>query len=418
MFSMAQPKFLIKDIIKLCDSVSKLREILFSHGIKSKEYTQDDLMIIYHNYSTSVSSDLQRECRSLVLKMSTLEIVSYSCESPLLNTDGYDYIKSNTEIEIVSQCYEGSCLSIFYHNNKWYISSRKFLNTLDSDINSEQYNKMYNLFVDVIVSSGYESFDDFTNKLDVNNSYYMVLVHHDNKHIINYNNVFKDENYKKLVLISIKDKNMSEIINTTNDFLNDNIFLPELDTVDNFLLNECMNIYNTQPYSEGIVVNKWDNKMNKFKLIKMQCNNYIYHSLSHNSLHSSLYLYQINKLYKSLDLMEINTTIKICASEIMELFKLMWDLQTGNQLENNIYNKLSKEYKYIMFKVKGVYYKNKKLLRINDIYILLKRIPVSYLISLLKSRPGLDEILSSNENIQKYNTTLNIEVYKNFINRL
>jgi hypothetical protein len=419
MFSMETPQYLINDIIKSTNNISGLKEKLFSNGIKTKEYPLDDLMIIYHNYSITVKSDLQRECRSLVLKMSTLEMVAYSCESPILNTDGFDYIKSHNELEIVSKCYEGSCLSLFYHNDKWYLASRKHLNTLDTEIISEKYNKMYNLFVDVVVSSGYKSFEDFTNNLDKNNSYYMVLIHHDNKHIINYTSIFNNEKYKKLVLISVKDKNMCDLVSKNdNTFLNENIFLPELETIDNFFLKEFNTEYNTTPDNEGIVINKWDGKMKKFRLIKLQYNNYIYQSLLSNSNYSSLYLYQIGRLNKSLDLIEVDIVFKLCSSEIIELFKLMWNFKTGIKIDNDIYQKLPKEYKYLMYKVRGIFYSNNKLLRVGNIYALLKKIPITYLVSLLKSRNNLDDILSNNDNIKKYNTTQQLDTYKKFIDKL
>ena len=159
--------------------------------------------------------------------------------------------------------------------------------------------------------------------------------------------------------------------------------------------------------------------MNKFKLIKLQYNNYIYHSLLPNYNHISLYLYQLGKLNTNyntnfLSISEIDTVFKLCASELLELFKLMWDIKSGNKIENNIYNVLPKEYKYIMFKLRGILYSN-KFLKINNIYLLLKSLHITYLISLLISRHSINNIIEFNN---KYNTTLQIDIYKNFINKL
>ena len=416
MISMEKPKYLINDIITSSNNIDEFKEKLLKNGIKYKEFIDDDLMIIYHNYNISIKSELQRECRSLVLKMSTYDIISYSCESPLINSDGFNYIKSNNNISIIKKCYEGSCISIFYYNDKWYLSTRKYINTIDNLSD----NNIFKLFIDVLISSGYNSLEDFIDKLNKEKSYYMVLVHNENKHIIDYTNVFNDYKYKKLVLISVKDKYMNEIIdNEYYNFLNDNIFLSELDIIDNFFLTEYNTLYNTKPECEGIIINKWDDKMNKFKLIKLQYNNYIYYSLLPNYNHISLYLYQLGKLntnYNSnfLSISEIDTVFKLCASELLELFKLMWDFKSGNKIENNIYNLLPKEYKYIMFKLRGILYTN-KFLKINNIYLLLKSLHITYLISLLKSRQSINNIIEFNN---KYNTTLQLDIYKNFINKL
>ena len=64
-----------------------------------------------------------------------------------------------------------------------------------------------------------------------------------------------------------------------------------------------------------------------------------------------------------------------------------------------------------MFKLRGILYTN-KILKINNIYLLLKSIPITYLISLLKSRQSINNIIEFN---YKYNTTLQIDIYKNFI---
>ena len=288
---MEKPNYLINDICNPNMSYDELNKTLFSHGIKTKLYDNDNLILVYNNYDLSVKSDLQRECRSLVLDKTTYKIVSYSCEIPILNNDGLDYIKkSGNTIEYVTECYEGSCLSLFCHNNKWYLSTRKHLNSVDDNL-SHKYILMYEMFEEVLIESGYKSFDDFTKILNSNYSYYFVLIHYKNKHIIDYSVKFENENYKKLVLISVKDSHMQENINLQNiDFLGNHIFLPhqKIDTINNFLFINMYRMYNI-PNCEGIIIHKWDNKNNKFRLIKLQYNNYIFHSL-----------YKINKYYGSI----------------------------------------------------------------------------------------------------------------------
>jgi len=421
---MEKPKYLINNICTPNIKFEEIKKTLLTNGIISKIYEEDNLILIYNNYNISVKSDLQKECRSLVLDKTSYNIIAYSCETPMLNNDGLDYIKKyDKTLEYVTTCYEGSCLSLFYYNNKWYLSSRKHLNSINNNL-SPKYESLYNLFEQVLIDSGYESFDNFTKNLDTNYSYYFVLVHYNNKHMIDYTTVFENENYKKLVLISVKDKDMQENINLENiKFLCNNIFLPPSDSINNYLLTNLNQLkFNINSYCEGIIIHKWDNKNNKFKLIKLQYSNYIYQSLIKiNEIYGLIYLYQIDMFEKqsSNKLFEIDIIFKICSSELYELFKSIYDIYTANILINNIeYNKLPKEYKYILYKLRGIIYKNKTSLKINDIYKLLKRIPVTYFISLLKVRNNLKDYFDSNENIKIYCNKYHIKIFNDFIIKL
>lgn len=421
---MEKPKYLINNICNPDITFEEIKKTLLTNSIVSKVYEEDNLILIYNNYNISVKSDLQKECRSLVLDKTSYKIVAYSCETPMLNNDGLDYIKQQDKsLEYVTTCYEGSCLSLFCYNNKWYLSSRKHLNSINNNL-SPKYELLYNMFEQVLLDSGYESFDKFTENLNSNFSYYFVLVHYNNKHIIDYTTVFENENYKKLVLISVKDKDMQENINLENiNFLCNNIFLPLSNSINNYFLTNVNQLnFNNNFNCEGIIIHKWDNKNNKFKLIKLQYSNYIYKSLIKiNEIYGLIYLYQIDMLEKQLNnkLFDINIIFKICSSEIFELFKSIYDIYTGQIIPNNIdYNKLPKEYKYILYKLRGIIYKNKIELRINDIYRLLKKIPVTYLISLLKSRHSLKTFFDSNDNIKKYFIDNHIKIFNDIIDKL
>ena len=60
----------------------------------------------------------------------------------------------------------GTLLSVFYHNDKWYISTRRCLNSQDSVWGSEKKSH-YQMFMEVLHESGYETFEDFGKKLDI-----------------------------------------------------------------------------------------------------------------------------------------------------------------------------------------------------------------------------------------------------------
>ena len=55
----------------------------------------------------------------------------------------------------------------------------------------------------------------------------------------------------------------------------------------------------------------------------------------------------------------IDSVFKVCTSELYELFKILWDIKTGKQLDTEIYKILPKEYKTILYNIRGIYFKKK-----------------------------------------------------------
>jgi hypothetical protein len=49
----------------------------------------------------------------------------------------------------------------------------------------------------------------------------------------------------------------------------------------------------------------------------------------------------------------------VCTSELYELFKILLNLKTGKHMDQQLYNILPKEYKNIMYGIRGIYFKNK-----------------------------------------------------------
>ena len=77
----------------------------------------------------------------------------------------------------------------------------------------------------------------FIEKLDPNLTYHFVLIHHQNKNIINYEKSF-GKDYKKLCFIFAREKGSNKEINSEDLnclFLTDNIFLPKkVESIENF----------------------------------------------------------------------------------------------------------------------------------------------------------------------------------------
>jgi len=274
------------------------------------------------------------------------------------------------------------------------------------------------MFMSVLSKEGYESLDDFTNLLKKSYCYNFVLIHHNNKNIVDYTKEFGDE-YKKLCLAFVRNREDSTEVEyeKLGEFLpnvnSDNIFIPQkVDSLTESNLNGNEDMMSC--VDEGVIIKlKNDNNINTY--LKLQTYPYQFNKaigLEKNIFKGFINLYQNDKLanylegntnlssYKKivnpLNTQEsydtigvVDSVFKVCTSELYELFKLLWNLKSGKQLsnsENSLYNILPKEFKSMLYGVRGIYFKNKSevysegdnkqkvYLQIKDIYQYIKSI--------------------------------------------
>ena len=404
-----------------------IRKTLFDKGVMSKDYPDKNMVLLYHKFNEPITTELGRECRSLVIERSTCKILSYSCMTPRMNKDGLDYLLSHAQDEqIIHKCYEGTFLSVFYYNDMWYVSTRRCLDSNESLFN--QNKSHFQMLEDTLNSAGYSSFDDFSKKLDTTKSYYFVLIHHNNKHVIDYTAEFGLE-YKRLCLVVIRDSNMMEL-ELVNEFESSGvIFIPEkLNSINDFSEENKHVKYDKPPTNEGIVVKVFDKTKNLYNLIKLQTFSYQFAlviGMDQNMFKGLIYLYQNDKLVdyfsENMNLMvsmkkivnPLNTNesydtigmvdgvFKVCTSELFELFKLLWSVKTGKNQNKELYDMLPKEYKDLLYAIRGIYYKKKagrfstenklediksSYLKISDVYVYLKTISTDVFVAFLRMR--------------------------------
>tara|TARA_B100001248_G_C27398076_1_gene467285 strand:- start:541 stop:2367 length:1827 start_codon:yes stop_codon:yes gene_type:complete len=452
---METPHLMIRNYIDSFENLDFMRESLLGHGIYSKSYPEHGLMIIYTKYEPIVgdkslcsivrknldnneenikSGDLSKqisaedisrlkiECRSLIIDTEKKEIVSYSCNTPICNLEAINYLLNNKSSPKISnniekfKCYEGTLLSLFKHKNRWYLSTRRNLDSKDSIWNNVSY---YDLFLDVIDNDNIKSLDEFVDNLDESYCYYFILIHHLNKNIVDYSSKFGND-YKKLCLAFVRKKNdLSEIdltniesensdidislLNSVNKILSlKNIFLAEKidQDTDNGISSESFS-FGPEPENKSKILDDPLEKMTSCDdegvIIRIKNNNNISHFLKiqtysyqfnkaigaeKNIFKGFLNLYQNNQLvnylecnsnlspYKKiinpLNIQEsydtvgiIDSVFKVCTSELYELFKMLWDIKTGKQLDTEIYKILPKEYKTVLYNIRGIYFKKK-----------------------------------------------------------
>lgn len=410
--------------------VDVLRNKLYNEqNILMKVYEDKGLILLYHKYGTECKTQLQRETRSIIIDRDTFNVVAFTGEEPYLNKEGLNFLLCSYHDDsktISTESFEGTMISFYYHQNTWKTSTRRCIDSKESKFNSECSH--YDLAMEVLAQDG-DDFTSFTNKLDKECSYYFVLVHHKTQNVIDYTSRF-GQDYKKLCLACTRDKDMNYIKwgdEKNPKFITNNVIEPIKMTSDEFDKLNATTEYDTKPTTEGIILTLFT-MHGTVQFVKLQTTNYQFNSVTKpedNMLVGLIHLYQNDKLFdyfvnNKSDLNRIknpytgevydiigtiDAVFKVCSTELFELFKLLWDIKTGKHINMTLYDILPKEYKDILYKIRGIYYKKKAQriqmkqdeltpeqyytashLKVTDIYCLLKTLNTNVIHAFIRLR--------------------------------
>jgi len=405
------------------NTMDEIKDIFKKNNIYFKE--QGNLLLVFNKFNSTFTSPLHKECRSLVINILDKKVINYSCPTPLINDDGVGFLMKNNDFSYkLYQCFEGTLLSLFNHENKWYISTRRCLDASTSKWNNDVSH--YDLFMEILRLSNYETFDQFTKKLDITNTYHFILLHHQNKNYVNYETLF-GENYKKIILAYMRNKETLELVeNPPTNLFDENILASEevanISWLDDY---NSKNKFELPPKTEGLIL-RGQNK-GKEILIKLQSQDYQFASavMTKDNLYLGLLkLYQLDKLkeylekdskfemitnplnskesYHSLGI--IDSVFKVLTRELHNLYNLLYN-EDGTSKNNNLYQFIPKIYKYFMFKCRGLNYKKiyfSKKFEIKDIYFLLKKTEVNVIDELIRSRKLFFNQIYKDKNAEVY----------------
>jgi hypothetical protein len=393
-------------------TVESVKKHFYDKSIMTKHYEQENLLLVYHKYDTPSTSKIEKFSRSLVIDTNTWKIISYTCQNPILNGDAQQIILNNSNIPFeYYRCYEGSLLSMFYHNDKWYLSSRRCLDASESLWNNVSHRDM---FLEVLAKDNMD-WDTFCLKLDKTRNYYWILIHHNLKNVVDYTKHF-GESYSKLCLAFVRDKDTQEEYELQFDATN-NIFVSEKVSIANFSeenKNIDINVEHEGIITKAVIGDNW-------YLLKLQSISYQFSKAmgpNPNIYKGYIYLYQNSKLkdylehnqqhqnfgkitnpYNSNESFDIvgvvDSVFKVLTSELFELFKFLWNMKTNKHQNEDLYKLLPKEYKDILFALRGLYYnirsnnmksEIKHMFGIKDIYNYLKQLNSEHICALLRQR--------------------------------
>ena len=149
---------------------------------------EDDQLCIVYNTGLegepiSDKSNLEDSCKSIIFEKSSMTPIASQANKILLNNEAKTVLKNSDWARVVVQpCYEGTMLLVFNHNDQWYVSTRR---CLDSNQSKWVKNKSYREMFDEATQDKF-NFDD----LNKDYCYHFILVHYKNRNIISYSNTF------------------------------------------------------------------------------------------------------------------------------------------------------------------------------------------------------------------------------------
>lgn len=384
-------------------NLESLKSHLLDKGHSNLVFKEEDDLVLIKNITKNRRkfTDLEKQCKNIILTKN-LELVNYYFNDIIHNPEELkvDFTKS-----VVQESIEGTTIVCFYHDNRWYISTRS---CIDADKSNWIPNYSYKtLFEEIIcsdildypVEQKIERMTSFYDKLDNTLCYFFVLIHPFNLNII------KTEN-KKLIHYMTRKKGTIEEVESNSDLysINNVVKSEEIKDCTQDILQsklEEMNVANNNNIvKEGYVVRYYED--NQCYVIKLQTDRYKgvkeIKPNHYNEFANYIDLYKTDQLkeYLNMDfemsLMDkgkIVNNISYCFKMLSnEIYMLYFNTRKMNNKET--YDNLTYVYKKLLYLVHGIHLDTKCKVNINDVYSILKNeLTTNDLCKLLKDRKEL-----------------------------
>jgi len=251
---------------------------------------RSDIVLLHNTYlrkNVDNFKELYEQCRSVVLDFSlncnNNIVVTYANSIPE-RIDYNNYINSlSSQEDKIYEAYDGTIITVYNYKDEWYFGTSSC-----PDANSSKFShptKKHGNMFDEILFKYFKKYitaeevsvlttDEISSKirglfvqhLDPNMAYEFIIVHHENKHIIDYTGLLGD-NYMEMFHINTKQRDTL----VENDIISS--IIPSLIEygvkypLQFNNINEAYTYINTTPYSYGLIVKK--NVEGKMKLYKI-----------------------------------------------------------------------------------------------------------------------------------------------------
>lgn len=309
---------------------------------------------------------------------------------------------------VITELYDAKEIIMFHHNSQWNIVTN---GSFALDIPSFREMNIIDLWEDCL-----ENKKDFYACHDTEKIYVYNLVHHKDRHVIDYTWQLGEE-YKRLILISTRDKKTFDMIPLNQ--ININKYVSVAMSYEDFSMLDTYNVEDDATYSvldlkrAGVRVRLGEKLVDLhttgFKtyvetsdIATKPCTSEHYLGLyQKNTMDTYLSKFNGETFFMSKDGNAyqikglIDSLFKILTSEILFLFKLLWDVRFGSAKEEykDVYASLPSEYKKVFYILRGIYFSkkvsantNNKYVTVKTVYDMLKKMEPITLVQLVKER--------------------------------
>ena len=164
---------LIKD--NNLENYSSVKKFFNSEPYNLKVCENKNLYLLQKNKSTIESlSEVCFNCNGLILEKDTNKIVCYGTDC-LRYIEDFNKLKSISDISF-EKYYDGTLIKVYYYDNKWNYSTNGYIDAFQSYwLSKKSFGELFKECINL----------NFENKLDKKNCYTFILIHPDNRHIVN-----------------------------------------------------------------------------------------------------------------------------------------------------------------------------------------------------------------------------------------
>lgn len=196
----SNPTFNIDSLVKFI--YSQIPNKPYHHRIHYKKYPEQNLIQLFTESSQEYSNNqLFNACRSILFDSVNNKIVSFSHP----NIEYISKLPENLQETSFTESHEGTLISVFNYNNKWFYATRREIDMYKTHKVSSNFKSelSHGLMFEDALSKLNMTKEVFESRLNPENQYYIELVHYQNTFNISFESRFGD-NYAKLFLLYIR----------------------------------------------------------------------------------------------------------------------------------------------------------------------------------------------------------------------